>query len=135
MLQKECWEALALNVTSGDEGMEHQDEESWEANALEALKQVWDYFNKMSELVRSTKSEKVDTQAVADILFMHAHTETYFTPNPNYTKVESEKIEVRRCDINSDEKYYLGKTTLDFESEASCLFSATKEYDTEYIWG
>jgi hypothetical protein len=100
-----------------------------------AFKQVLDHFIIISEIVRKVESEKVNTLALADILYLIGHTYTYFTPTTSYKKFESEKVEVRRCDVNAEEKYKKNKKSLSFEDESGVIFEGKKEYETEFIWG
>jgi len=77
----------------------------------------------------------MDTIAISDVLYLISNTFTYFTQTSAYKKFNSEKVIVRRCDVNAEEKYKKNKSALIFEDESSEIFSGTKEYDTEFIWG
>lgn len=77
----------------------------------------------------------MNTVAIADILYLTAHTYTYFTPINCYKKFNSEKIGVRRCDVNAEEKYKKNKSALTYLDESEVIFEGQKEYDTEFIWG
>jgi len=64
----------------------------------------------------------MDTVAIADILYLTAHTYTYFTQTNSYKKFNSDKVIVRWCDVNAEEKYKKNKSVLNYDDEAEEIF-------------
>jgi hypothetical protein len=46
----------------------------------------------ISDLLRTIKTNKVMIPALCDVLWLYANTETYFTPNENYSKCKGAEV-------------------------------------------
>ena len=65
------------------------------------------------------------------MLWLVAHTETYFTPNADYAKTIGDQIQIRKCDVRVNEE----KEVLDAIDQTQSLYKGRKEYDSSYVWG
>ena len=54
--------------------------------------QLCDGLKRISEVLRGAPNTTVFVDALCDMLFLYAHTKTYFTPTKNYKKFKSREI-------------------------------------------
>jgi hypothetical protein len=73
-----------------------------------------------------TSNKYIFYEGLADMLFLYSSTRTYFKSNKYYESCNSEKISIRRRDINTNSP---GK---DLDAP---VCSGEKSYDKLYIWG
>lgn len=99
-------------------------------NFDEKYDRVRKVFADISEILRSTKSKKVQIPAFCDILMIYAKTETYFTKSETYKKSKSDEVIIRKCDVRHPEGASMDKT-----SQGKTAYKGQKEYDSQYIWG
>lgn len=92
-LKEECiktfWKAADVNIKDCQ-----TDEE-----CKEKFMKVLENWKELSLLIRKIKSNEVHTEAISDILYLYAHTHTYFTPTEAYFKVNGEEIAIRKCEV------------------------------------
>ena len=86
----------------------------------------------ISSLLRRVESYRVLVQPFADILWLYANIETYFTPNDSYKKWVEEDVEIRKCDVKEESKE---QNQLDPQQQEKVIYKGNKEYDPSYIWG
>ena len=112
-------------------------------------------LRELSKIVgKLRKIESIHVEHLADFLFLYSQIETYFTSNQAYTKVISDGIKIRKCDVTSDAKHnsLITKSgtninmlvliceliyTVEMSAiiEATVVYEGTKEYDPSFIWG
>lgn len=92
----------------------------------------------LRECIKLDKTKNfVNYEGLADILFLHYNTNTYFKHNKDYERsVESEKIIIRQRDINTADVVKINDTKeLDLEGLNQKVYEGKKIYDKMYIWG
>ncbi len=103
-----------------------------------SIKKMKEKFVEISKIL--CECEKIDESkqylcysALSDMLFLLSKTSTFFNHNNKYKSVESDKIQIRKRDINSstgNNTNHLTKEELD-----KSVASGKKSYDKFYIWG
>lgn len=113
-LETKFWQAKDQLIVDKEGNLEENYKKAF-FKSLELIKGI-------SECFRKIKDKNMNTVAIADILYLSAHTYTYFTPTNCYKKFMSEKVNVRRCDVNAEEKYKKNKSALTFQDESEVIF-------------
>ena len=80
------WEASDISISE-----EMTDEEC----KMQYMK-VLDKLKELSFVIRQIKSNVLFTEALSDILYLYAHTYTYFTPTESYKRFYGEEVCVRK---------------------------------------